>query len=201
MMGSISDEDLISRIRRRDEAAWSTFVATYEGRIRGYLVKRLADKSQGDDLVQETFLGFLTSLPNYDARTPIDSFLFSIAAHKLTDHLRKSGRRPSFNLGSMESSHGSPFFGTLAGTSRKASSMARSREQRDLDAKKISEALQQLISQWISKQDYTRLKCIELLFVRGWKNNRVAVQLSLTEQDVANHKSYVMRQLQQFISD
>ena len=31
------------------------------------------------DVVQETFIGFLTSLPNYDSRRPLESYLFSIA--------------------------------------------------------------------------------------------------------------------------
>ncbi len=45
--------------------------------------------------MQETFVGFLTSLPNYDPATSLQSFLFSICAHKITDRLRSTGRRPS----------------------------------------------------------------------------------------------------------
>ena len=40
------------------------------------------------------FVGFLTALPNYDPTTPLQAFLFSICAHKLTDRLRQTGRRP-----------------------------------------------------------------------------------------------------------
>ena len=44
--------------------------------------------------MQETFVGFLTSLPNYDPARPLEGYLFSIAAHKLTDVMRRQGRRP-----------------------------------------------------------------------------------------------------------
>ena len=44
------------------------------------------------------FLGFLNSLPNYDGRRPLESYLFSICAYKLTDHLRREGRRPAVPL-------------------------------------------------------------------------------------------------------
>ena len=48
--------------------------------------------------MQETFIGFLTSLPNFDERRPLEGYLFSIAAHKLTDYLRREGRRPTLPL-------------------------------------------------------------------------------------------------------
>ena len=197
-MSTESDQLLVERIRRKDERAWESLVSTYEGRLRGYLRKRLADSSVCEDLVQETFLGFLTSLPNFDSRTPVESFLFTIASHKLTDHLRRSGRRPAFQASqnAKESDGADGVFGSLTGSARHASSLARSREQRNAEELRLKAALEDLIGKWVSQREFSRLMCIELLFVRGWKNQRVATELGMTEQDVANHKSYVLRQLQ-----
>ena len=76
----------------------------YEGRLLGYVARRVADRAAAEDLVQETFLGFLTSLPNFDAAQPLEGYLFSIAAHKLTDMMRREGRRPTLPLASDDSS-------------------------------------------------------------------------------------------------
>ena len=42
-----------------------------------------------------------------------------------------------------------------------------------------------------------RLECIELLLVLGSKNKDVAVRLGISEQAVANHKSFVLRKLKE----
>ncbi len=72
----------------------------YEGRLLGYVARRVSDRASAEDLVQETFLGFLTSLPNFDAAQPLEGYLFSIAAHKLTDLMRRegAGRRCRWHL-------------------------------------------------------------------------------------------------------
>src|SRR3954467_832511 len=93
-----SDELLIARIRSGEQDAWSELIARFEGRLLAFVEGRLGRRSAGEDVVQETFLGFLTSLPNFEDSRPLESYLFSIAAHKLTDHLRREGRRPTLPL-------------------------------------------------------------------------------------------------------
>ena len=76
------------------------------GRLLAFVDSRLRDRAASEDVVQETFVGFLTSLPHYDEKRDMEAYLFSIAAHKLTDHLRKQGRRPIDQFGSDD--HGRP---------------------------------------------------------------------------------------------
>ena len=90
--------ELVARIRSGDETAWRECIEQFEGRLLAFAVSRLRNHAVAEDIVQETFVGFLTALPNYDDRTPLESFLFAIAAHKLTDHLRREGRRPTLAL-------------------------------------------------------------------------------------------------------
>src|SRR5690606_732377 len=117
--------DLVRRIRAGEESAWSECIAEYEGRLQAFVRSRLRDSAVAEDLVQETFLGFLTALPNYDESTPIESFLFAICAHKITDTLRRMGRRPTLPLNAPD---GSDPAWDLQGPGRVASSIARSRE-------------------------------------------------------------------------
>ena len=93
-MPSDSDRLLIQQIRAGDPRAWETLIARYEGRLLAYVQRRLRDRSASEDVVQETFVGFLNSLPNFDERRELQTYLFTIASHKLTDHLRKAGRHP-----------------------------------------------------------------------------------------------------------
>ena len=86
---------LVEQIRAGKPDAWDSLIAQYEGRLLSFVDSRLHRRASSEDVVQETFIGFLTSLPNYDTRRPLESYLFSIAAHKLTDYLRREGRRPA----------------------------------------------------------------------------------------------------------
>ena len=97
---------LVEQIRSGKPDAWNTLIAQYEGRLLSFVDSRLRRRASSEDVVQETFIGFLTSLPNYDTRRPLESYLFSIAAHKLTDYLRREGRRPALPLSSTGASGG-----------------------------------------------------------------------------------------------
>ena len=83
------DQELIQRIRQGDSDAWNDLIKRYEGRLLAFVDSRLSNRSASEDIVQEAFIGFLNSLPNYDGRRPLESYLFSICAYKLTDHLRR----------------------------------------------------------------------------------------------------------------
>ncbi|HEV7222761.1 MAG TPA: sigma-70 family RNA polymerase sigma factor, partial [Pirellulales bacterium] len=79
---SESDGLLIDRIRGGEGDAWQELIARFEGRLLAFVETRLRHRAASEDVVQETFIGFLTSLPNYDSARPLESYLFSIAAHK-----------------------------------------------------------------------------------------------------------------------
>jgi RNA polymerase sigma-70 factor (ECF subfamily) len=176
---------LVRQVRAGDASAWRQLIERYEGRLLAFVESRLRDRGASEDVVQETFVGFLTSLPHYDESRDMEAYLFSIAAHKLTDHLRKQGRRPIDQFGSDD--HGRPL-DEVPGGGRAASSIARSDERRKAEERLLTEALGQLVREWLARGDYDRLRCLELLIVKGWANKDVAKFLGLTEQAVASYK-------------
>src|SRR5256884_9298203 len=93
-MSSETARLLIQQIRRGDSHAWANLIARYEGRLLAFVDRRIHDRAASEDVVQETFVGFLNSLPNFDERRELQTYLFTIASHKLTDHLRRKGRHP-----------------------------------------------------------------------------------------------------------
>lgn len=189
---SVDESILLREIRRGNETAWEDLIRRYEGRLLAFVDVRLCDADAARDVVQETFLGFLTSLPNYDEQTPLESFLFSIASHKLTDALRRNGRRPALSLFlSRDSKPGTE----PASNVRKASSLARSAERNLIVERVLGDTMRGLIQSWFSRGEFERLKCVELLFVLGWANKDVASKLGISEQAVANHKSFAVQKL------
>jgi RNA polymerase sigma-70 factor (ECF subfamily) len=197
MSADATDKLLTERVRGGDEDAWQQLIDKYEGRLTAYVRKRLGNATTAEDVVQETFLGFLVSLPNYDDRTPLESFLFAIAAHKLTDVLRREGRRPVLPLAVRPDSEGHPL--EPAGEARHASSLVRSREGKSVEEQVLAESLDELIRAWLADGELERLECIELLFVLGWANKDAARRLNISEQAVANHKHFVVSKLKQAV--
>jgi RNA polymerase sigma-70 factor, ECF subfamily len=194
MAATETDTLLVRQVRAGDALAWRQLIERFEGRLLAFVDSRLRDRAASEDVVQETFIGFLTSLPHYDENRDMEAYLFSIAAHKLTDHLRKQGRRPVDQFGSDD--QGRPLE-EVPGGARAASSIARSSERRRAEERHLTEALGQLVREWLARGDYDRLRCMELLVVKGWANKDVAKHLEVTEQAVASYKFQTISRLKE----
>ena len=109
------------------------------------------------------------------------------AAYKLTDHLRREGRRFAVQLVTQDNS--SEALQRMPSGGRQASSIVRSHEQKDREEEALVAALREQLSKWQDRGDYQKLKCIEMLFVLGLGNKEVAQSLEISEQQVANYKS------------
>jgi len=187
---------LIEDIRRGKPQAWNDLIAQYEGRLLSFVDSRLRQRAASEDVVQETFIGFLTSLPNYDSRRSLESWLFTIAAHKLTDYLRREGRRPAVPLSTGDGTSGN---WELPGSDRAASTIARSAERRNFEDAAIAAGIGEQIERWKLSGDWQKIQCMELLFVSGWSNKQVAEELQLSEQQVANFKYDFLERLRKVI--
>jgi RNA polymerase sigma-70 factor (ECF subfamily) len=196
-MPSESDRLLIQQIRQGDPRAWDALIARYEGRLLAFVQRRLRDRSASEDVVQETFVGFLNSLPNFDDRRELQTYLFTIASHKLTDHLRRTGRHPLRSL----SEGGADMINQQLDQNPTASSFARKEERRELENAALTRALGQLLRGMIEREDHVRLKVLELLWVRGWANREVASFLGVSEQQVANYRFAAVKKLTEQIRD
>lgn len=192
-MANESDRLLVESIRRRDENAWRQLIARYEGRLRAFLHRRIKNSDTCDDLVQETFIGFLNSLPHYDDKRELQTYLFTIASYKLTDHLRKLGRHPVQQA--TEDAAGNDPLLVRPDIQPAASSVARGHERQDIERDAVTRCLGGLLRDWLAKGDYDRVKVLELLLVKGWANKDAARQLKLSEQQIANIRFAAIKKL------
>ncbi len=197
-MTTESDRLLIQRVRDNPrkshayEEAWNELFTRYRGRLAAYVRRRLKDQAAVDDVVQETFVGLGNSLANFDDRRDLQTWLFTIASHKVTDHLRRLGRRPVQPGGDAEEEG---LDRAADARQRPASSLARSAERRDREEEALGRALALLVREWLSRGEFTNVITLELLLVKGWGNKDVAAHVGITEQQVANLKFQAKRRL------
>lgn len=196
-MSSEGDRLLVKQIRDGDPRAWESLIARYEGRLLAFVERRLHNRASSEDVVQETFIGFLNSLPHFDDRRELQTYLFTIASHKLTDHLRRLGRHPV----TPASEGAGDVLGQQIDRHKAASSVARSHERRALESEAVGRYLGQIIRDWQERAEFLRLKVLELLLVKGWANRDVARFLGVSEQQVANYRFATVKKLTENIRD
>jgi RNA polymerase sigma-70 factor, ECF subfamily len=93
----ISDAALVAACAVGDSAALGVLFDRHHRGVYAFL-SRLAgtDERDLDDLVQATFLEALRSAKRYRGEAPVHRWLFGIAAHIVSHHVRSEIRRKSF---------------------------------------------------------------------------------------------------------
>ena len=92
-LSTVSDSDLIKRIRASDSPAFEELFYRYYQSLRGFLLGKFnlpADISR--DLIQDTFVRIWQNRHTLDATRSIKSLLFQITYNLAIDHLRKRKR-------------------------------------------------------------------------------------------------------------
>lgn len=88
--GSFSEEDLLLRLQKGDEAAWTELVTgDMSTRLYNHLRHRLPTEQDVEDVVHDTFSAAVRAIPNFDGRVKLSTFIFSLAQHKLADFWRR----------------------------------------------------------------------------------------------------------------
>ena len=87
-----ADEHLLSLIRQGDQEGWRQFVSRFQGRLIAFAERQVGQTASAEDLVQETFVGFLGSLAEYQSKCELESFLFQILRRRIIDHYRRQGK-------------------------------------------------------------------------------------------------------------
>lgn len=179
------DKLLIQEIRSGADDAWMRFVDRFGGRLQAFVRKKIRDSATVEDIVQETFIGFINSLPNFDESRPIDSFLFTICRYRIIDHFKKTGRRP--DISSLTTTDSQQQI-ELPDAIRGASTIYRSGERRRAEENALLQILQQEVTLLIENEAWIKLACLELIFVSSTPNKEIAELLQLSQPQVASFK-------------
>ncbi len=99
-----SDAELFARYAAGEEAAFRLIVNRYKNGLYAFLRHFLNRQDLIDDVFQETFLQLFTSRESFDTSRPLRPWLFTIAANKAKDALRKRQRTAAIPIGTIADS-------------------------------------------------------------------------------------------------
>lgn len=97
----LSDAQLLTRYIAGDEVAFREIVERYKNALYAFLRRFLNRQDIVEDVFQETFLQLYTSRDSFDTARPLRPWLFTIAANKARDALRKQQREATTSIGTM----------------------------------------------------------------------------------------------------
>ncbi len=93
-----SDEELIVAHRSGDTAALRVLVERYSSELHGFLTRLVGTRAGADDVFQEAFLQVHLSADAFDSERRFKPWLYTIAANKGRDFLRRQKRRAAVSL-------------------------------------------------------------------------------------------------------
>ena len=100
----LSDAELLTRYTAGEEAAFREIVTRYKNSLYAFLRQFLNRHDLVEDVFQETFLQLYASRESFDTSRPLRPWLFTIAANKAKDALRKWQRTSTVSIGTMADS-------------------------------------------------------------------------------------------------
>ena len=101
---NLSDADLLNRYGKGEEAAFYEIVSRYKNSLYAFLRQFLNRHDLVEDVFHETFLQLFTSRESFDETRPLRPWLFTIAANKAKDALRKWQRTATVPIGTIADS-------------------------------------------------------------------------------------------------
>lgn len=88
------EESLVERAQKRDTEAFARLYEEYFDKIYRYLILRLGNQMEAEDLTQQVFLKALESIPTFRWKgVPFSAWLFKIAHNLAVDCLRKRNKQ------------------------------------------------------------------------------------------------------------
>ncbi|TKJ36483.1 MAG: RNA polymerase subunit sigma [Planctomycetes bacterium B3_Pla] len=199
-----AEQYLLDRIRRGNEQAWLEFVDRYRGRLLSFARAKLLQSADAEDAVQETFIAFIKSLPNYRGECGLETYLFVLLRRKIIDTYRSRQARHACLIQDTYGTQGDdqpsdPFAG-VAGTDHTASWYVRADEKCELQRLALDDALSRLVDGFKSSLNFRDLQITELLFYCQLSNKDVAKVMNLKENAVGLIKHRSLKQIRKHVA-
>ena len=87
--GGVGLEADVAQLRRGDLDALSTLVSRYQNRLYRFLLRLVRDRSEAEDLFQQTWIHVAEKIRRFDPSRNFDAWLFTVARNLAIDHLRR----------------------------------------------------------------------------------------------------------------
>ncbi len=93
-----TDEQVFEAFRADDTSAYRELIERHHDDLLRFLTRMVGDRAAAEDVFQETFLQVHISASTFDTSRRFRPWLFTIAANKARDMLRKKNRRKTVDL-------------------------------------------------------------------------------------------------------
>lgn len=85
----MTDQELIDRILSRDRSALLYFYRSYAPKLKKFIMGKIAEDQDVEEILQDTLCAFLDALRDYHAEAKMTTYLYSICQHKIIDFYRR----------------------------------------------------------------------------------------------------------------
>jgi RNA polymerase sigma-70 factor (ECF subfamily) len=93
-MLSLSDQDLVLRVVQGDDEAFALLVRRYQGTVFNVAYRLLGNRSDAEDLAQETFIRAYRAMASFDLERPLAPWLKRITTNVCLNWLERQKARP-----------------------------------------------------------------------------------------------------------
>ena len=93
------EESLVWRAKQGDQQAFAQLYEEHFDRIYRYVVLRIGDKTEAEDMTQQVFINALHSISSFKWKgIPFSAWLFRIAHNQVVDYFRKKAKQATVPL-------------------------------------------------------------------------------------------------------
>ena len=201
---SEADQHLMQLIMAGDRDGWNRFVARYQSRLIAFATRQVDQVATAEDVVQETFIGFLKAMAEFRDERDLESLLFRILRRRIVDHYRRQGQNREIPVCCFRARESAAFEDPLErvpAADMHASWYARREEARSAGQQVLASAVHRLATQLQAGEKFRDLKIAEGLFYAGLRNRDLAEALKTSENEISVVKHRLVKRLKQLVSE
>lgn len=103
--GPATDEELVGRVTGGDESAFEILYERYFPRVYRFVDRRLSNRADTEETVQEVFINIFSSIGSYRREAPFSAWVLGLARRTIANRFKKK-RHPTVPLDAEEESEG-----------------------------------------------------------------------------------------------
>jgi len=84
-----SDDELIARVRDRDEAAFEILYERYLPRIYSFVSRRVQNRADSEEIVQEVFFNIFSSIGSFRGEAPFAAWALGLTRRTIANRFKK----------------------------------------------------------------------------------------------------------------
>ena len=98
IQAAATDRELMQKVKERDDSAFEELVDRYKKRLFNVIYRLINDRSEAEDILQETFLRVYRERESYDPTYCFSTWVYTIALNLTKNELKKRSVRSTQGL-------------------------------------------------------------------------------------------------------